>query len=710
MPYQPQNPYMPYGGMRSSKTGSRAVAGMQEPSYAPFQGIGSLPNVPVSNPAPLQGQAQAVRTAPLQGGLGKVMANGYEVGTTGINQLKTRGRYAVPAADSMDSLNSNYRGGRYMARQIQQALNQPPGPDMITEEDLLRQNNPDVRQYVKDQEFAIRHGGQRQSFGNRFDGVIPDPRSGGNSAYVDAVSTMGISPNDPRYVDMLLHGTPQDIRSTKGLGYDKLYNPDGTPKARPQEEPLPGEMPMTRDYPQPLPVEQPLPEELTAQALPMDQVVNNDGFGMRVPQMDDSMPGDNGFGPLPADLQNPFQDVSNEAPRPRGLTREDDLNNGFDPNDPYQQYAMPRYSGGEDPFYKGVNNVAMAGLDNKQRMDQMRWDDWNRAKTEQGWNDFAGSVLTPLAGVFAKDPNVRARIQQTAQGQLGAYDRERQLRNSERQQQFGEDKYYTDIRQANDPNSYENWLAGQNATTNRLNAATGVTNARSNQQYRQDMINSRQDETDRKAAWDQWKMRHGDNQDSWNAFNSLVRQNQGQQRIDNQQNQFTAKQAQQDAQFQRAQALREQQAQQQIAESQNRLAKAIKDGDAKAADLELQRQRLLMEVNRRDKDGNFIYPDETAAQLGAPRSAEPEPAPKQNIIDQLSAALGMKAKPKSQIAGEAPAPAPKKNIVTALGSEAPKVFNRNNEKHKALVQEAKDKFGDNVDQAKAWLRAKGLKV
>lgn len=620
--YKPQNPYMPYGGMRSSKTGSRAIAGMQEPSYAPFQGIGSLPNAPVSKPAPLQG------------GLGKVRAGGRDLGDLWVNQTGrdgAHGRIDMPQVVTQPAVNEYVSGGGRLNRAISKSLANP---------------------------VPAFEGGQMLDI---------DPRSGYDPMAIMQASratSQGLDPQSEEYAQMLL-GHPVQ------------------PQVMPQQM-------------------QPLPEEMTAQALPMDRMQGQapfqpdaSGFQMRDPQMDE-VPAQ-----LPADLDNPFQDVANTQAQPRSLTREDDLNNGFDPNDPYQQYAMPRYNGGEDPFYKGVNNVAMAGLDNKQRMDKMRWDDWNRAKTEQGWNDFAGSVLTPLAGVFAKDPGTRQRIQQSAQGQLGAYDRERQLRNSERAQQFGEDKYYTDIRQANDPNSYPNWLAGQNANTNRLNAATGVTNARSNQQYRQDMINSRQDETERKAAWDQWKMQHGDNQDSWNAFNSLVRQNQGQQRIDNQQNQFTAKQAQQDAQFQRAQALREQQAQQQIAESRSRIQRAAQSGDYKSVELELKRQQMIMEANKRDKDGNFIYPDETAAAIGADRAEAPVAEKKPSLLESMFG-----GKPKA----EAPAPAPKKNIAAGLSSKEPKQFDRNNDKHKALVQEARAKFGDNVDQAKAWLRAKGLKV
>jgi len=674
-----------------------------------------------SAPAPLQGQAQATTKAPLQGGLGQIYANGYKIADTGINQRKTHGQRGVPAADSIENLYGNYKGAGGTARAIREAQDMAPGPDMITQDDLLRQNNPNVRQYVKDREFAIRHNGQPQSFSDRFDGIIPDRRSGGDPNYARAAEDFHISPNDPRYVHMLLGGLksiPANlyINSTdgqgrvKGLGYDKLYDENGKPRPQAPLEPLPGEMPMTRDYPQPLPAmpQQALPEEMTARALPMDQIPNapegampmdDPWFQARRPEMDDSQPIASGGmgGQLPYDLDNPFQDVSNEAPRPRGLTREDDLSNGFGPQDPYQQYAMPQYQR-PDPtgFYAGLDGVATQGLNNKSRMDMMRWQDWERDNQERGWDELNGGVINPLMSMFVKDPNTRARMQQSGQAQSNRYMQNRQLRNSERSQQFGEDKYYTDLRQDNDPNSYPNWLARQNATTNRINSATGVTNARSLYENRNSLIDNRGDEHERKQAWDQYRMRHGDSQDSWNAFNSLVRANQGQQRIDNQQSQFGVSSGQRQQEL----AIKQAVADSQIKSADARISEALRNGDIKQAQLELNRKELLLRANQRDKNGEYIYPDESAAEVGATRAVTPEPEkpvdPLAGLGKMVAKAFGVGGNESTQATTAAPKSKPDGLVIKKKDSKSGKaasvVYNPQDPQHRKWLDQVAAKF------------------
>lgn len=642
----PVNPFLPYGNTRNSKTSSRAIAAMPPQGSMPqFNGIGSLPS-PEPQPKP---------TTQLFGGLGKVRANGRDLGDLIQNQTGpggTHGLEEMPQVTTQDLVNMHVRGGRSLNKEIDHAL-RAFNPESMPGN--VWGNDPMVAQSFINSPGAA-------------PGKIEDIA---RATKAQRLLAAGVDPTSPEYTAMLLGHAPAGA------------SPSATPQPMPQQMPpnLPAPQPNTNPG-----FQQRIPQMADPLA---DPDRDGDGFRMRRPEYDNSIPG--------------FAPVANGGTMPGGPMDEHGYNPGFDP---YQQYNMPQYNQGNDPFYKGVNDVAMGGLDNKQYMDKVRREDWERDRRNRGWDEFAGGFLTPLQSMFVKDNGARQNMLAGGQAQATRYQQSRQLRDAERRDQFGEDKYYTDLRQANDPNSYENWLAGQNARTSRLNAQTGVNNSRTNEAYRQQMAQNGAERNDINQAFNQWRMQHGDSMESRRAFESAWKMSQGQQRIDNQASQFQTNAGFRDQEIGLKSKMLEMQGQR----LQAQMEQAQKAGDLNQQRLLLQQMQALANLYVIDpKTGEPKFANEAFELFGAqppqkPEAPEPEPGFLKQILNGFKLSEPAQSEPKAE-------PTVKtsklnKGTLSKIGRSSKSAtttkYDQNNAKHQALIAEAFARYPNDKEAARKY--------
>lgn len=317
------------------------------------------------------------------------------------------------------------------------------------------------------------------------------------------------------------------------------------------------------------------------------------------------------------------------------------------------QYARPRVPNGETDIYELLQQQAIRGVNNKRAMDTMRQEDWRRDRAVRGWDELAGGVLSPLASMFVQDKAARARMLSGGQDQMYRSDRMRQLRNSERGQQFGEDKYYTDLNFANDPNSFENWATQQGIQTNRMNAFTGAQNSVNQQMYREGLLDARERNA---QIQEQRLMQQGqqfDRREGRYAQNDEWKKDQGQQGLNIRNKQV----AQGDTRLE----LQRQQIQQQIAKSQAEMAHAIDTNDIKRAQLAQEKLKMLTSLYAVDPEsGNSKFAPEAFAAVGAKPPVRPtkKQEKKPGLFD------GLVPKPKAEPAKASP---------MAMGKAKPKL-------------------------------------
>lgn len=421
---------MTYGSNRSSKTASNAIANKKRNDMPEFNGIGSLPNVP------------------LQGGLGEIWGGGRKQSTFSWNQPKAgyRGVADEPLADNYAYLYNSF----------------------VNKKDS-----------VTPQEFMRRVARSRpESLGD----MMPSAPGFAARNQANLASQMGIDPLSEEYAQILLGKRPDAfslIRGNDPLSGVNLGIVGGTGATiaqPPQADPL---MQQRRQMPA---------------------------------QFERMVPGVGGYG------GGDFMPVANEGPQGQGQFGPPE---GFAPQmmaPPQPQYAPPQYmppqqmyppvpqytqpqprSTGDQNIYSRLDDMMLAGMDNKTIYDQYRQDDWTRDRAARGWDMFAGGVLNPLASMFVRDPAARNRMMQSGNQQAYRYDNMRQLRNNERQAQFNEDRYYTDMRMANDPNSFENWAKQQELQTGRMNANNGLMSQQGLAQWR--MMQDQNADDNRNRQW-----------------------------------------------------------------------------------------------------------------------------------------------------------------------------------------------------------------
>ncbi|MBS1586956.1 MAG: hypothetical protein JSS82_15580 [Bacteroidetes bacterium] len=319
---------------------------------------------------------------------------------------------------------------------------------------------------------------------SRFQGAIPDPRSGYNSKQItDAVyaRSRGMDPTSEEYAALLT--------------------------GRKIAPPVPNQ-----------PIPQDIPEELTATALslpesdfypvskePRDRSafypVADQGLQMQTPQFDDAVPNPSAgdFYPVANNgLENPFAD-----PRP-SLTREDIDNSIFypvpqQPRDRSQFYPVPDgflARGSGDPNnpsgYDMLRDQFGRGISNKQVRDEMRMRQWRQDDRDMGFGSAMTGVNNIVSGLA---PSRRGRngtrtadhgLRDFLDGQNDNYmtqaQNTRKSRYNEQGQQFNEDKYYGDLLNENDPGSVANQAKLGNAIAALRNAESAAQNAQTRQE------------------------------------------------------------------------------------------------------------------------------------------------------------------------------------------------------------------------------------
>lgn len=406
---------MTYGSNRSSKTASNAIANKKRNDMPEFNGIGSLPNVP------------------LQGGLGEIWGGGRK--QMGFTWKQPKAGYRGEADDPL-AVNYGDLYKRFANKK------DTPTPDEFSRRIAV----PRVESL---DELQV---GERGLYGRM---------------QANLASQIGIDPLSEEYAQILLGKRPDAFSLIRGndplsgVNLGMVGGTGATIAQPPQADPL---MQQRRQMPA---------------------------------QFERMVPGVGGYG------GGDFMPVANEGPQAQGQFGPPE---GFAPQmvaPPQPQYMPPQYmppqqmyppvpqytqpqpkSVGDQNIYSRLDDMMLAGMNNKTIYDQYRQDDWTRDRAARGWDMFAGGVLNPLASMFVRDPAARNRMMQSGNQQAYRYDNMRQLRNNERQAQFNEDKYYTDMRMANDPNSFENWAKQQELQTSRMNANNGLMSQQGLAQWR----------------------------------------------------------------------------------------------------------------------------------------------------------------------------------------------------------------------------------
>ena len=473
---------------------------------------------------------------------------------------------------------------------------------------------------------------ERQPGSNLLDGLVPDPRSYDAMAAGRAL-TSGLDPTSEEYA-RLLTGRSAGPVSAKGQA------PAGNP---------------ADIYP--------VPEELTAQALSLNDPIGADLSGLappQVPQFDDAVanptagdfvPTANGDYPVPASLDNPFPEERPSLSRgdiyPEPMSQEPSL----DPNG-----YLSRSSGDNvNPSgYDLLREEFQSGIYNKHMRDRLREQQWNQDNRDATFGGLMQGVNT-LASGFApsrRQPGSKKKTADTgardfADNQNDMYFKAAQnarlRRVSEMQDQGQEDQFYGKLLDKNDPGSPENRAKMANAYAALQNARTALQNANNKddaltakQEYQKNSLELRQ------MLEDGRNQRAQDANDIKKMLADLKKQEiqiKGKDTVSKIEERTTK--AQETARHNKA-------AEQNVANGQavsreNNIRTTATSRDNSIRGMQSRADKIQLDATKRNKDGGFIYGPAARRAAGLTLSAQ-NPNQRAMLIEYMKRANGDKAK------------------------------------------------------------------